>query len=58
MYWGNGFMMDGAGPPGNLLMFLLWIVVFIDLVLLGIWLWKQIQKDGRTTRKAEEREHS
>lgn len=33
-------MMDGFGP----FMFLLWIVVFIDLVLLGVWLWQRINK--------------
>jgi len=23
---------------------LVWIVIFVDLVLLGMWLWKQLQK--------------
>jgi len=33
-------MMGGLGSWG----FLLWLVVFIDLVLVGIWLWQQISK--------------
>lgn len=39
-YGGFGSMMGGAGLFG----FLTWLVVFIDLVLLGMWLWKQSQK--------------
>lgn len=33
-------MMDGFGP----FMFLIWLVIFTDLVLLGIWLWQRINK--------------
>lgn len=33
-------MMGGLGGWG----LLLWLVVFIDLALLGIWLWQQITK--------------
>lgn len=33
-------MMGGAGLLGSLF----GIVVLVDLILLGIWLWKQIQK--------------
>lgn len=33
-------MMGGAGIFGSLF----GIVVLVDLILLGIWLWKQIQK--------------
>ncbi len=40
-YWGNGTMM--AGGLGTL-MVAFWIVTFVDLVLLGLWLWKQLQK--------------
>jgi len=41
MGWGYGNMMAGGfWFFGSLL----WIVVFIDLILFGIWLWKQIQK--------------
>jgi hypothetical protein len=36
----NYGMMGGAGTW----MFLFWLVAFIDLVLLGLWLWKQINK--------------
>ena len=35
-----GGMMGGAGIFGSLF----GIVVLTDLILLGIWLWKQIQK--------------
>jgi len=41
--WGGGGgwgMMGGAGWVGTIT----WIVVFIDLVLAGVWLWKQINK--------------
>jgi len=37
--WG-GSMMDGYGW----VMAIFWIVILIDLILLGFWLWKQIQK--------------
>lgn len=40
MHYGYGDMMWGGGG----LDVLLWIVVFVDLVLLGVWLWKQINK--------------
>lgn len=37
--YGSG-MMGGFGTFG----FLTWLIIFIDLVLVGIWLWKQISK--------------
>lgn len=45
MRWGYGDMMEwsGTGVFGSLA-FLFWIVLLVDLILLGIWLWKQIQK--------------
>lgn len=36
----NGHMAGGFG----VIMLILWLVVFTDLVLFGIWLWKQINK--------------
>ena len=36
--WGG--MMGGVGFLGGLV----WLVVVIDLVLLGIWLWQQVSK--------------
>lgn len=36
--YGYGGMMGGAGVIGSLI----WAIVVIDLVLLGIWLWKKI----------------
>lgn len=40
--WGYGQdgMMDGMGVWG----FVIGLVVLVDLVLLGFWLWKQLQK--------------
>lgn len=40
MNFGYGGMWGGASLFG----FLTWLVVLVDLVLLGVWLWKQIQK--------------
>ena len=40
MGYGYGGMMGGAFGLG----FITWLVVIFDLVLLGIWLWKQIKK--------------
>lgn len=41
MGYGNvGGMMGGFGILGTIF----WIVLLVDLILLGIWLWKQIQK--------------
>lgn len=44
--WGwSGSMMDWNGFGGfNLFSFLLFLVIFVDLVLLGFYLWKQIRK--------------
>lgn len=42
MPWGYGNMMSGSW--GGSLGLILWIVAVIDLILLGVWLWKQIQK--------------
>jgi len=40
MYGYNYGDMMGAGGFG----LITWLVIFIDLILLGIWLWKQIKK--------------
>lgn len=40
MGYGNWGTMQGVWGFG----FITWLVVFIDLVLLGVWLWKQINK--------------
>lgn len=37
-YGYGGNMMGGLGTFG----FITWIVVIVDLVLLGIWLWKKV----------------
>lgn len=39
-YW-NGGMMNWGGF--GVAAFIFWIVLFIDSILLGIWLWQQIQ---------------
>ncbi|KKT78897.1 MAG: hypothetical protein UW76_C0044G0003 [Parcubacteria group bacterium GW2011_GWF2_44_8b] len=38
--FGYGGMMGGAG----VLVGIVWLFLMIDLVLVGIWLWKQINK--------------
>ena len=38
--WGGGMMAGGFG----LLCIITWIVVIVDLVLVGMWLYKQIKK--------------
>ena len=41
MGYGNfGNMMGGLGLLGSIF----WIVILVDLILLGMWLWKQINK--------------
>lgn len=40
MYYGNWGVAEGAGLLG----FLTWLVVLADLVLLGVWLLKQLKK--------------
>lgn len=44
-YWNNRGMMDwnGSGTFGTI-GFLFWLVIFVDLILLGVFLWKQIQR--------------
>ena len=37
---GYGYGGAGGGEFG----LLTWLVVFVDLVLVGVWLWKQIKK--------------
>ena len=44
MGWNYGAMGWNAGGGFGLLALFVWAVVVIDLVLLGIWLWKQINK--------------
>lgn len=40
--WRYGGMMDWGS--WGVLATIFWLVILIDLILLGIWLWKQIQK--------------
>lgn len=45
MGWGYGGMMNNFGwGIFGVLGFLVWLIVLVDLVLVGVWLWKQIQK--------------
>lgn len=37
---GHGSMMGSTGVWAALL----WIVLFVDLVLVGVWLWQQVTK--------------
>jgi hypothetical protein len=43
-YWGYGYNMNGMMWANGLAGLVIWLVVFTDLVLLGIWLWKLISK--------------
>lgn len=36
--------MPGYGASWSLFSGLTWLVIFADLVLVGVWLWKQIKK--------------
>ncbi len=40
--WGSGLW--GLLGGMSTIAFLTWLILFIDLVLLGVWLWKQIDK--------------
>ena len=40
MGYNNWGMMGGVGAFGTIT----WFVLFVDLVFLGVWLWKQISK--------------
>jgi len=44
-YLNNRGMMDWAGYGAfGIVGFLFWLIIFIDLILLGMWFWKQINK--------------
>ena len=42
MNWGGGYGMMGGG--WGLWGTIFWLVILIDLVLVGVWLWKKINK--------------
>jgi len=42
--WGGNGMMGYGFGAFSVIGTIFWIVLLVDLVLLGIWLWKQIQK--------------
>jgi hypothetical protein len=42
-WYGNGAFWGGFGSAG-VLMFAFWVFAFVDVVLLAVWLWKQILK--------------
>ena len=42
--WGYGNMMGYGLGAFSVIGTIFWIVILIDLILLGVWLWKQIQK--------------
>ncbi|MBI2405436.1 hypothetical protein HYV21_00060 [Candidatus Microgenomates bacterium] len=44
MGWGYGNMMNWGGGTLGFLATLFWVVILIDLILVGVWLWKQINK--------------
>lgn len=41
--WHTTDMMPGFGLGAALM----WLVVFVDLVLLGVWLWMQVTKNHK-----------
>ncbi len=41
--WGYGMMNWGFGWLG-VLGAIFWVIILVDLILLGIWLWKQINR--------------
>ena len=43
--WGGGADVGMVGG-GDILGVLTWIVVIVDLILVGFWLWKQIKKNN------------
>lgn len=43
-YFGNGYYGGMMGGMGGIFMFLVMAIVLVDLVLLGMWLWKQVKK--------------
>lgn len=34
----------GMGGEGSIFALLTWLVVFVDLVLVGVWLWQHVSK--------------
>lgn len=48
-YGSMGGMMGYGHGGGMFLCGLIGTIVFIDLVLVGMWLWKRIQKEGGMT---------
>lgn len=42
---GYGMMNWGQGVGFSFLGFIFWAIILIDLILLGVWLWKQIEKN-------------
>jgi len=42
MGYGTGWSMIGSGA--GLFLAIFWIVILVDLVLLGVWLWQKITK--------------
>lgn len=47
MMWGYGWnMMNWGGGFGafSILGLIFWLILLIDLILLGFWLWKQLQR--------------
>ncbi len=48
MMWGDGYgdMMNWGSGFGlwGIIGIIFWIILFVDAILLGLWLWKQIQK--------------
>lgn len=44
MGWNYGNMMGSGWGALGLVGFIFWMIIFVDSILLGIWLWQKIQK--------------
>lgn len=54
-YRGFGHMYGGMGS--SFICVLIGLVIFVDLVLLGMWLWVRIKKDEKCCAKNSEHNH-
>lgn len=44
MGWNYQYMMGQGWSTFGVLGIFFWIVIFVDAILLGLWLWQQLQK--------------
>lgn len=52
MMLGYGYRgLMSVGPEYGILCFLTWLIVIIDLALVGVWLWQKIKKEKGGSHK-------